>query len=130
MPVELVQGRERRVARTADDGLGRLPHLVLGGRLVLGMPDPARDDGARVVLGQRAVRLVEHDLAIARPRRDAGLEVVAHDHRRCAPEPLEHMHVALEPAGETRLMLIPLCGVPWSGSPVFRMRNAGNSMGK
>ena len=49
------------------------------------------------MLGHGAVRVVEHDLAVARMADHAGLEVVAHQTWRGAAEPLVHRNVAPQP---------------------------------
>jgi hypothetical protein len=60
---------------------------------------PGGHDRGAVVTGELQVGPVDHRL-VAGSLRDAAAQVVGHDHRRGAPEELEHAHVGPDPVRE------------------------------
>lgn len=93
----LVEVGERAVTELSYHPCGRVPDGPLRRRLLLGLSHLGGHDGGHVVLAERLVGVVEHDLALARVLGDAGLEVVADGPLRHASPELVHMHMAAEP---------------------------------
>ena len=85
------------VAHRAGQRHRGVPYGVLRRGLVIRLPDPSGQHGGRVVPGQTPVRVVQHDLALARMRDDAGLQIVAHQAGRGTAEPLVHRHMGPQP---------------------------------
>lgn len=94
---QLLKRTERPVPHRADHGHGRVPHRVLHAGLVPGPFHPAGQHRRRVMIRQRPVSFVRHDLALTRMGGHAGLEVVGHQPRRGAAQPLVHRHMAAQP---------------------------------
>ena len=94
---DLVEAGEHAVAQLGDDPGGRVPDGALGGGLLLRLSDLGGHDRGHVVLAERLVGVVEHDLALSRMLDHAGLEVVADGPLRHAAPELVHVHVASQP---------------------------------
>jgi hypothetical protein len=93
----VLDGGERLVPEFGYHPGGRVAHGAPCGGLLFGLPDLGGHDGGHVVLTERLVGVVEHDLALSGVLHDAGLEVVAHRALGHSSPVLVHVHVAAEP---------------------------------
>lgn len=90
---QLRQGRELPVAERRDHPGRDVPDGVLDTGLVFRLLDPPGQHRGGVVRRKLPIRVVEHDLTLRRVGDDTGLEVVGHDPRNRAAEPVEHRDV-------------------------------------
>lgn len=99
-----VEAGELFMAQRGDDPGGDMAYGVYHAGFVFGLAHAAWKDCCRVVLGEVAVGIVEHDFTVGGVFDDPGFQVVAHNSRDAAAELREHggVHIIQESCFITR----------------------------